>query len=336
MPRERYFEGGDEVTYEGDDVSRRSVETSFKNRIYRHADAERVQKLLEENQILVLEAEMGAGKSSVLRSVTEGYSESELLFYNGHNFGNDPNATEKLRHLLSTVTEKTRLLVVDSADYLFQSKKYIRSGAKNYHENCKERMDLIFDFAKSNPNVKLIMTSHDDNWKKMRGDAELMQYFQDRFPDAAYMRPSIEVSPTTVVRYLEHEEDLSREEAWFVTELWKNPVAANYLNEIGFLKRMRGEFDGLALLKTPRIISQIFRKFPSLKKRLKTMFSKERSNHEETEWIKAYVDAAVTTDYQSIFFPIISATRGSKREAIWGVVEPLDGTDKVPPDEVSF
>ena len=329
--KERYFEGGTEVTYQGDEESRRSIETSFKNRIYRHGDAERIERLFEEHQTIIIEAEMGAGKSSVLRSLTENYHEDELLFFNGHNFGSDPRATESLKTLLDRATQKTKLVVVDSADYLFQSKKFIRSGAKDYQSNCKERMQLLVDFCRTHPEVNLLMTSHDDNWKKIRGDEELMSFFEESFPDAEKVEPSKIVPETTVVRFLQHEQNLTREEAWYMATLWENPIVFDQLNEMGKFKTTDTNITDL--FRTPKIHAQIFRKFPKLKDQLKEWFTKaegEDRTRRETEWIKAYIRGVLTTDYQSIFLPIITATRGAKREAIWGVIEPLDEGKKPP------
>ena len=153
-------------------------------------------------------------------------------------------------------------------------------------------------------------------------DENLYKEFTDTFPNLKTFTPSNEVPESTIVRFLQHEEELSRDEAWFVAKLWDNPTAVERLNEVGYLKKLRGPISGTTILRTPRIIAIIFKKFPKLKRDLKDIFKQE--NKETEQWIKEFVRCAIRVDYQSIFLPIITEKRGSTREEVWGALDGLN------------
>lgn len=322
---EVYYENGKRITYHRDGRIISSAYSKRSNKIYRHNDAERVNQILAEQQIVIVEAEMGAGKTSILRSISGGYEAEEVIFINGHDFGENKMPVPDLVELFTKRHRDTRLLIIDNADYLFQRKKYIRSGNSGYIERCKQLIATIKAFIQSNPSIKVVLTIHDINWRKIKADHELYRLFKEAFNVGVSLTLSDDIEDTSIVRYLIHEEGLSSEEAWFVAEMYKNEYAQNILNQLGYLKNARSMLSSNSLLRKPRIISQIFKKYPSLKARLKDIFgiNAEKALAEES-WISEYVNAAISVDYQGIFLPIITAVRGKRRAAIWGTIECLD------------
>lgn len=295
----------------------------FKNKIYRLEDAFAMQRLFQDHQLVVLEAEMGAGKSSILRSLCSCYEPEEILYILGHTFSSRPNAIDLLREKLAAVKPNTRVLIVDSADYLYQSKKYARTGKKGYEERSRAAIEILQQFMAAHPTVKVVMTTHDDNWNFVRADANLKQDFDRIFREpesSAIYHPVETVNKVTLVRYLQHEEKFTRDQSWFLANLPEHPESLEAVKGIGPAVK---ENLYRAVLSQPKTFGHIFKKFPSLKTQFQEAFG---DSERESDFIKTFVRAAITVDYQTTFLPILTRERGARRKEIWGALQPLDGT----------
>lgn len=324
------------LTYQpGSDVPEvTQIDAPFENKIYRVSDARQVQELLQTHQTVIVEAPMGAGKSSVLKSLRSLYRPSEVVFFQGHEFQSSSNATEKLKAALAKCSEDVKVLVIDSADYLYQDKRFINASKGPYDARSRERMEVLKEFLRTHPDLKCVMPIHDENWATVRANPELKKVFDAEFkdsPSSAVFRPSYYVASTQVIRFLQNEEGLTLAEAGFIALLYRNPLAQNTLNQRGYLKRsedVRGN-SYADILRSAMIISQIFKRFPTLKARLQKGFA---APEEESQFIVDYVDAVLAIDYRSTFLPIVQQERKKRREELWGAFDTLDGTEPTESD----
>lgn len=333
-PDETYCQAGKNglecVTYKnGKDVPEvQNLDRPFENKMYRVSDAETVERLFQDRQIVLIEAPMGGGKSSVMKSLIALYDPSEVLYFQGHHFQSSSNATAKLTEALAQVTPQTRILVVDSSDYLYQAKEFINASKGAYDERSKDRIRILAEFLRDHPDVKCVLPVHDENWAKIRANPELKALFDENFRDpktSAVFNPSYSINPTHVVRFLEHELGLEREQAWFVANIYTNPVALEELQRRGYLDREPDERGNTFqdLLRSSMIQVQMFKRFPTLKERIKKGFA---DKEEEDKFVRDYVDAALAIDYRTTFLPILQQARKKQREAIWGAFDTMDGS----------
>lgn len=282
----------------------------------RHEEANELTRLLEGYKTVIVEGEMGAGKSgsiAALRTMLLQGGES-IAFYNGHFFASERNPTEKLaaaieypESLQVREEHEPTVVIIDSADYLYRISRTARVARPEHPNRMEDALDFLETYRAEHPEVKFILTTHDDNWNQALADEELKKRFHDVFSDDVVTYPlPTSVSDEALIRFMTDVGDVSKEEVSFLlTKLnFENPLIQELLPEIS---KPDKSFDYRTLFRNPRVIGHLFSKFPSLENEMRALMNGEG---DERSFLRKVLEAIVRIDYQSVFLPAMRADAG--------------------------
>jgi hypothetical protein len=176
---------GSPVFEQNDAIEMEKAEVNMFDRVLGYEITE-VCELLRNHSIIILEGDLGEGKSEILVKVCQRtqHNGGAAIKIEGHE--NKFFTPSHFAAMCEWALLNGAIITIDSADYLvMQSKKFGRNLPMEAHEQrTREIIDLIFRYSELG--IKFILTSHNDDWLAIRADDELRQKYLDPVISAAH------------------------------------------------------------------------------------------------------------------------------------------------------
>lgn len=335
-----------EVIYNGaeEPVEERRLDKKFPNRIYRAADAQEAVSHLQnpDTRFVIVEGGKGSGKSSVVRTVLNAYPEDQTVYFNGHligsvkskqSFDGPPRqylVEEVFARKVAEINQDTKVLAIDSSDYLYQHAYLARVQRSGYDERCRKIIEMIERALLQNPGLKLIMTVHDQTWSMYRADLDRKELYDKTFRglNSATVVPSSDLDAVNVARFFYYN-GFSWEEAKFIAEFSGREDVLRVLgSEIEYYRTIDPMHDFrkkpvrqslleasysrdslVNILNRPSNYSYVFINYPQLKDLLRETIENPEDEGLRVQFILLYTRCMITTNYQMIYEPFCTMKR---------------------------